>query len=137
MSSDPAFLGRGWSFPPAFTRGGADVVMVSGADDIHQSLQILLSTRLGERVMREEYGCDLFEAQFEEIDQALINRITGLVTDAVIVGEPRIELDAVSAAESDKEPGLLLVQVAYTVKSTNSRYNLVYPFYLYEATSTA
>jgi uncharacterized protein len=137
MSNDPAFLGTGWSFPPSFTRGGADVVMVSGVEDVHESLRILLSTRLGERVMREEYGCDLLQVQFEEIDQALINRITGLVTDAVIRGEPRIELDKVAVDESSSTDGLLLIQVAYTVASTNSRYNLVYPFYVYEATSVA
>ena len=137
MSSDPSFLGTGWSFPPSFAPNGADVVMVSGAEDIHQSLRILLSTRLGERVMREGYGCDLSEILFEEIDQNLINRVTGLVTDAILLGEPRITLDQVSVDESDDTQGLLLIQVTYTVRSTNSRFNMVYPFHLYEATTTA
>ncbi len=64
MSTDQPFLGTGWSFPPAFTKGGAEVEMVSGAEDIHQSLQILLSTRLGERVMQDEFGCDLHSVLF-------------------------------------------------------------------------
>jgi uncharacterized protein len=137
MFNDPAFLGTGWSFPPSFTKGGAEVVLVSGTEDIHQSLRILLSTRLGERVMREDYGCDLFEIQFEEIDQSLVNRVTGLVTDAILLGEPRIQLDQVAVDESATTEGLLLIQIAYTVRTTNSRYNMVYPFHLYEATSAA
>lgn len=135
MSSDPAFLGTGWSFPPSFSKGGADVALVSGVEDIHQSLQILLSTRLGERVMLEDYGCDLLQVQFEEIDQGLVNRVTGLISDAILLGEARINLDKITIDGSDATEGLLLIQIAYTVKSTNSRYNMVYPFHLYEAAS--
>lgn len=135
MSSEHPFLGSGWSFPPAFARGGAAVAMVEGAEDILQSLMILLSTRPGERVMHPDFGCDLSEVLFEEIDQGLINLVTGLVSDAVIYHEPRVKLDRVEVTES--EVGLLLVQVEYTVTSTNSRYNLVYPFYLHEATSSS
>lgn len=137
MTVDPAFLGIGWSFPPAFAKGGADVAMASGVEDIHQSLGLLLSTRPGERAMREDFGCDLSEAMFEEIDQSLINRITGMISDAVLHFEARVSLDAVEVTANDAEQGLLLIQVQYTVRSTNSRYNLVYPFYLYEAASMA
>ena len=134
--SEPTFLGTGWKFPPAFARGGTDVAMASGTEDIHESLRILLSTRLGERVMQEDYGCDLFEVQFEEIDQSLINRLTGLITDALIRHEPRIRLDEVSVDEDGATEGLLLIQVRYQVIGTNSRYNLVYPYHLYEAATT-
>jgi len=70
--TQPSFLGTGWSFPPTFTKGGADLIIVSGPEDIHQSLQILLSTQLGERVMREDFGCDLNVLLFEEVDQSLV-----------------------------------------------------------------
>src|SRR6476620_302056 len=93
MSIDQAFLGTGWSFPPAFTQGGADVALVSGAEDIQQSLQILLSTRLGERVMQDEFGCDLHGVLFEEIDQGLINTLNSMIADAILYHEPRITLD--------------------------------------------
>lgn len=136
MANDPAFLGTGWSFPPAFTRGGADVAMTAGVDDIHQSLRILLSTRLGERVMREDFGCDLIDMQFEEISQRLINRITSQVRDAILYHESRIKLDGVTVDDSGASSGLLHIRVSYTVRSTNSRFNLVYPFYLHEASTT-
>lgn len=130
--SDAAFLGTGWAFPPRFTAGGADVDTVSGVQDIDQSLQIILSTRLGERIMRHDFGCDLGEIMFEEINQGMVNTLTGLVTDAILYHEPRIKLERVDVSDSESVHGLLLIRLDYTVRSTNSRYNMVYPFYLYE-----
>ena len=133
MRNEPSFLGTGWSFPPSFTLGGADVDMVSGPEDIHQSLQILLSTQLGERVMQDEFGCDLTRFLFEEIDRALINSLTGLISDAILYHEPRIQLERLDVSERQTTPGMLLITLDYTVRGTNSRYNMVYPFYLNEA----
>lgn len=135
MAADQSFLGTGWSFPPAFSLGGADVETVSGVDDIYQSLQILLSTRLGERVMQDEFGCDLNNVLFEEMDQGLVNSLTSLISDAILYHEPRITLDNLDVSESEAEQGLLLISIGYTVRSTNSRYNMVYPFYINEATT--
>jgi phage baseplate assembly protein W len=139
-TSDPpfdndSFLGSGWSFPPSFARGGADVHMVSGVADIEQSLGILLSTQRGERVMQEDFGCDLSEFLFGEISQGLIGRIRSFITDAVLHFEPRINLNSVDVSESAAEAGLLVITLDYTVRATNSRYNMVYPFYLNEATT--
>ena len=108
--------------------------MVSGAEDIHQSLQILLSTRLGERVMQDEFGCDLSYVLFDEIDQSLINSLTGIITDAILYHEPRITMDQLDVSQSETQQGLLLISIEYTIRSTNSRFNMVYPFYVNEAT---
>lgn len=135
MLADSAFLGIGWHFPPTFAEGGAAVEMVAGAADIAQSLQILLATRLGERVMHEDFGCDLTMLLFEEIDQGLVNTLTGLISDAILYHEPRISLDNLDISESDAEAGLLWISLEYTIRNTNSRYNLVYPFYVNEATN--
>lgn len=132
MTADASFLGTGWSFPPTFGRGGADVRMVSGVEDIQQSLQILLSTQRGERILQDEFGCDLHHVLFEEMDQGLVNTLTSLISDAILYHEPRITLDSLDISESDSEQGLLLISIQYTVRSTNSRYNMVYPFYLNE-----
>ncbi len=133
MTADSSFLGTGWSFPPAFTRGGADVEMVSGVENIHQSLQILLSTQRGERIFQDEFGCDLNHVLFEEIDQGMVNTLTSLISDAILYHEPRIALDNLEISESETEQGLLLIRIEYTVRSTNSRFNMVYPFYINEA----
>ena len=52
MNNEPAFLGRGWSFPPSFDHTTGQIRLVEGIEDINQSLEILLSTSLGERVMQ-------------------------------------------------------------------------------------
>ena len=133
MPDGRSFLGTGWNFPPSFAHGGADIETVSGPEDIHQSLQILFATQLGERVMQDEFGCDLNGFLFEEIDQGLINSLTGMISDAILYHEPRITKDRLDIVESASEQGLLLISIDYTIKSTNSRYNMVYPFYLNEA----
>jgi phage baseplate assembly protein W len=136
MPAEPSFLGTGWSFPPTFGAGGGAVDMVSGVDDIRQSLEILLATRPGERVMQDEFGCELTAVLFEEIDQGLINALTGLIADAILYHEPRIELDRLDISEDQAAEGLLLISLDYTVRNTNARFNMVYPFYLNEATTS-
>ena len=128
-----SFLGKGWGFPPSFGQNGRDVQQVSEQEDIQQSLQILLNTAQGERLMRDYFGCDLQQFMFEEISQSLINHITTLISDAVLYYETRIALNKVDVDESDTVAGLLMITLDYTVRSTNSRFNMVYPFYLNEA----
>ena len=135
MSEDASFLGRGWSFPPRFGSAGRELHTVAGAEDIEQSLAILLSTRRGERVMQDDFGCELSDFVFEEITDGLIGRVHGVIENAILQHEPRIELNGVEVSASDDIPGLLLIAIDYTVRATNSRYNMVYPFYLNEASA--
>ena len=135
MPDDSSFLGTGWSFPPIFAAGGGDVQTVSGLEDIEQSLAILLRTRRGERVMQDDFGCELSEFLFAEISQGLIGRVRNLVADAILHHEPRISVNGIDVAESEAQDGLLLISIDYTIRATNSRYNMVYPFYLNEAAS--
>ncbi|MEC4677997.1 MAG: GPW/gp25 family protein [Nitrospirota bacterium] len=137
MAEDQGFLGQGWAFPPQFSLGGNRLTLSAGADDIRQSLQILFSTQLGERTMQDGFGADLNTVLFEEVDQALINTLTRLMSDAILYHEPRISLDRLDVSESDSQQGLLLISMDYTIRSTNSRYNMVYPFYLNEAANPA
>lgn len=132
-NTEASFLGKGWSFPPAFSQNGRDAQSVSEHQDIQQSLGILLGTARNERIMREDFGCDLQRFMFEEISQGLINTLTRLITDAVLYYETRIRLNAIEVDESTEIQGLLTIAIDYTVKSTNSRFNMVYPFYINEA----
>jgi phage baseplate assembly protein W len=133
MARENSFLGTGWSFPPTFGPGGREVQTVFGVEDIQQSLAILLATRRGERVMQDDFGCDLSEFLFGEISQGLIGRVRGVIADAILHHEPRITLDDIEVSESDARDGVLLISIAYTIRGTNSRYNMVFPFYLEEA----
>jgi len=131
MKQDGTFLGKGWGFPPTFAQGGADIEMVAGADDIHQSLRIIVSTQPGERVMQDQFGCDMHSFAFEEFDQSMRNTMRQTLSDAILYHEPRIKLEGLEIVED--EPGRLRILIDYTVRSTNSRYNMVFPFYYNEA----
>ena len=136
MIEQPPFLGSGWAYPPAFAGHGAQVATASGQEDIEQSLHILLSTIPGERVMHTRYGCELNRYLFEEVDQSLLTNLKNEITEAIIDYEPRITVDQVTIT-NDMLQGLLLIHIDYTIKATNSRYNLVFPFYINEAASNA
>ena len=129
MGASTSFLGTGWGFPPAFDNHLEQVGMLSDADDVQSSLNILLSTRPGERVMEPNYGCNLDELLFEPLTTTLKTYITDLINMSILYFEPRITLNKVDISQSDDLEGLVLIQMDYTVKSTNSRYNYVYPFY--------
>jgi uncharacterized protein len=130
--TDKSFLGTGWAFPPTFTADLCAVEMVSAEEDIKQSLQILLSTRHGERVMQPEYGCNLDVLLFEPMNTSLITFVKDLIEKAVLYHEPRIDLKKIDIVMGQVLEGLLLIELEYVIRSTNSRYNLVYPFYLKE-----
>nr|WP_129734257.1 GPW/gp25 family protein [Parabacteroides goldsteinii] len=127
-----AFLGKGWSFPPKLTEGG--VKMSTYEKDIEESLRILFSTSPGERVNRYDYGCPLRRYAFEPMNMEVTIRMRNDITRAITLFEPRITLEDVSFEERPDE-GILLIQLAYTVIRTNSRNNMVYPFYLNEGTN--
>lgn len=130
------FLGTGWSFPPTFRQRGRTLDLTSGVLDIERSLQILLSTIVGERVMQPRYGCNLERLLFEPLDTTLQTYVTDLIRTAILYYEPRIILDAVTLTPVTLE-GRLDVEISYTVATTNTRYNYVYPFYLNEGVELA
>ncbi len=132
MGQNSSFLGIGWSFPPTFNQDTGTVEMVSDEEDIVQSLEIILSTRPGERIMQPDFGCELSQFIFEEMSQGTITGIRGTISDALLYHEPRIDVEEININESEQE-GLLLIGIIYRVRTTNSRFNLVYPFYINEA----
>ncbi|MFK7787444.1 MAG: GPW/gp25 family protein [Crocinitomicaceae bacterium] len=134
---DNKFFGTGWAFPPEFTASGKDVVMVSGEEDIKQSLQILLSTSLKERMMHPDFGCDLNQFLFEEVDDRFISDLSSMVSRSLLMHEPRIQVNKVSIADVDLDNSVVQISVDYTVRTTNNRFNLVYPFYIKEASLSA
>jgi phage baseplate assembly protein W len=130
------FLGRGWAFPPSFDLASGQVEMVEGNEDIQQSLRILFSTLPGERIMVPDYGCDLRAFVFESIDETTLTHMKTIISDAILFFEPRIILDDVVFDTSAIDDGVLNISMDYTVETTNSRSNFVFPYYLTEATLT-
>ena len=130
--ADKSFLGRGWSFPPTFDRGTKQVVMLEGEDDIRSSIEILLSTELGERVLLPSFGWKRDRWLFESLTTTAATAIQKEIEDALLFFEPRIDLNSVQLLPGNRESGKVEISINYTVRSTNSRDNLVFPFYLNE-----
>jgi len=80
-------------------------------------------------VMLPGYGCNLDELIFEPLTTTLKTYMTDLISTAILYYEPRITLNSIDLSQSNDLEGLVLIMIDYTVKSTNSRYNYVYPFY--------
>ena len=132
MSDFKSFLGTGWSFPPTFSKLTGTVEILSNEADIQNSLRVLLSTRIGERLMQPNYGCNLDVMLFETINETMLTFVKDLVFTAIYYFEPRVNPINVKV-EATAEEGMVLINVEYQIRSTNSRHNLVYPFYLDEA----
>ena len=131
--SSQSFLGTGWGFPVAFNNVSGDVVLTSDVEDIYCSLEILLTTTIGERLMQPKFGCNLKDVLFEPVSTSLLSFLKGLITDAILYFEPRIRLNKISINTDHYLEGLLPIEIDFTVSATNSRYNFVYPFYINEA----
>ena len=131
MPEERSFLGKGWGFPPTFNKSSKAVEMLVDEDDIRSSLEILLSTDVGERVMQPKYGCNLHRLIFEPVDTTLQAYIKDLVKTAILYFEPRIILNDVILNPRVLE-GLIEIDIHYTVATTNTRNNYVYPFYIEE-----
>ena len=127
-----SFLGTGWSFPPSFNVQTGAVTMTSDEEDIQLSLQILLSTRRGERVMEPTYGCNLDEMVFEPVNNTFKTYIAEMIRTAILYFEARIDLKSVVVDDSNQLAGVVLIILDYTVRTTNSRYNYVFPYYITE-----
>ncbi len=129
---DSSFLGTGWSFPPTFSRYWKGVELVEAADDIRESLYIILTTNLGERVMQPNFGCGLDEFVFESVTENLKTNIKDKIKKAILFFEPRITVEAIVIDWSQKFEQCLEIDLQYIIRTTNSRTNLVFPFYLDE-----
>lgn len=136
MDITNSFLGTGWAFPPSFNNETKTVDLVSDQEDIRQSLNILLSTSLGERVMQPRYGCNLNDYLFEPLNSSVTGYIKNLVENAILYYEPRILVEKIEVTPQDSFDlieGRFTISVEYTIPETNSRFNYVFDYYKNEA----
>lgn len=130
MDESKSFLGRGLKFPLGVDPRTGKIAMVSFEEDIREAVGIIIRTWQGERVMRPGFGCDAMNYTFGSASESAVSRISGELKRSLTLQEPRIQ--DVSVVCGEDQPGTLTVNIGYTVRSTNNRYNLVYPFYLME-----
>ncbi len=129
-----SFLGTGWEFPPTFEKNAGGAHTVSEDKDIMQSLEIILNTTPGERVMRPDFGCNMQEMVFESLNETLKTYMRDTVERAILYHEPRIDLKRVNINVAQATEGVVLIEVDYVIRKTNSRQNFVFPYYINEGT---
>jgi phage baseplate assembly protein W len=125
------FLGIGWKYPVNVDKN-KKIAVSRYEEDIEESIRIILGTAKGERVMRPDFGCGIHELVFAPINTTTVSQVENTVREALTIWEPRIELDQVKASIERAAEGMLPVSIDYRVRTTNNRFNLVYPFYLKE-----
>jgi hypothetical protein len=128
-----SFLGRGWKFPLQVNAGGG-IARASGEQRIEESILLILSTSPGERVMLPGFGCGIHDLVFAPNDSSTISLVVDQVRRALVGYEPRIDVLQVSADNSPEQPNLLLIRIDYRIRDNNAMGNLVYPFFITEAT---
>lgn len=125
------FLGTGWSFPVETDRRGA-IELSTAETDVREAIRIILGTAKGERTMRPDFGCGIHDYAFATVDTTTLNLIGSTVRDALVEWEPRIEVLDVDVSTEEIDSGRLMIRVEYRIRSTNTEFNLVYPFYIRE-----
>jgi phage baseplate assembly protein W len=121
-------IGSGWAFPGQITPGGS-VRLVNGGEEIDAALRMILTTAPGERVMRPDFGCSMWEQVFAPVNPNTLGTIEQNVREAITRWEPRVELTSVTALP-EGDGSMISIEITYQVKATNDHRNLVYPFYV-------
>ncbi len=122
------FLGRGWKFPISIKNGM--IAFSEGENSIRESIMIILGTAKGERIMRPDFGCEINELAFSPNNTQTATLIAFHIKEALMKWEQRIEVLDVNAYPDAIEENKLNINIDYMIKTTNTKGNLVYPFYL-------
>jgi phage baseplate assembly protein W len=123
------FEGRGWRFPISLDDAGA-IAEAREEDKVRQSIEIILRTAPGERVMRPDFGCGIHDLVFDTVSGAMVGRVATVVASALATWEPRIDVLNINPQQDTEDPTRLLIEINYRLRSSNSRFNLVFPFYV-------
>jgi phage baseplate assembly protein W len=123
------FEGRGWQFPIRLDDAGA-ISEAREEDKVRQSIEIILRTAPGERVMRPDFGCGIHDLVFDTVSGTMVGRVASVVASALATWEPRIDVLNVNPQQDTEDPTRLLIEIHYRIRSSNSRFNLVFPFYV-------
>ena len=111
--------------------------MVEDEQDIEESLAILFGTRLGERFFHPTYGLDMHDQLFDPLSTTMLTLLEERIKIAILIFEPRIQPLDISVTSPDPNAGVLQIELEYSVRATNSRYNLVFPFYSFDSNEIA
>jgi len=129
MSNSADFIGRGIMFPMRVNQSGS-IAMTAGADDLSSAIRMVLATAPGERLMRPQFGCAIWDLLFEPINANTVGLMAFAVREALGQWEPRVDVIDVDVIPDETTDGRVHIEIDYRVKTTNDRRNLVFPFYV-------
>ncbi len=124
------FLGVGWQFPVELDANKQRFALAEYEESVRQSILIILNTAKGERVMRPDFGCSLHELVFAPNNAATQGLAGSYVEEALLLWEPRIKVLDVTVDPGGEHGEVLNINIEYWVRTTDNRFNMVYPFYL-------
>jgi phage baseplate assembly protein W len=122
-------LGKGWAFPVSADIQGS-VKFSQYEKSIEESIRIILNTTPGERLMRPDFGCLINEMVFSPNTPQSITLAEHYVREAIIRWEPRVILKEVLGEPDPDNPAMVNIHIHYEIRSVNTFFNMVYPFYL-------
>jgi uncharacterized protein len=123
------FIGAGWAFP-LHTDSSGGFALATGPLEIEQAIRLILGTAPGERPMRPEFGCGIHDLVFDPINEATMGIVRFEVASSLERWEPRIDVTDVVVTSLPEDDTVLLIDVRYSVSTTNNPRNLVFPFYV-------
>jgi len=129
MSDAADFVGRGMAWPLAVDHTGS-IATSAGEDGIASAMRMILSTAPGERMMRPQFGCKIWNLLFEPINANTMGLMAEAVREAMSRWEPRVIIDDVRVEPDTGAIGKVVIHIEYTNKTTNDARNLVFPFYV-------
>lgn len=127
--ADKAFLGMGMKFPPQINPATGRFVVSTNEESVKESIYLILMTQKSERFLRPEFGSDLMSYTFMDINLTSVSILKRNITDQLLSQEPRIG-DITIETDSTTKPGCLILNIGYTIIESNTRDNLVFPFYV-------
>ena len=122
-------LGKGWAFPVGIDVHG-NVATSSYEKSIEESIRIILSTTPGERVMHPDFGCKINEIIFFPNSSRTLSLAIHYIEEAIVKWEPRVILKSVTGVPDADDPVKININIDYEIRSVNTFFNMVYPFYL-------
>jgi hypothetical protein len=123
------FIGRGWAFPLRTDATGG-IALVSREREVEEAIRLIIGTSPGERPMRPEFGCRIHDYVFASADGTTASAIAAEVKSALRRWEPRIDVDDVVVSFDARDAAVLYIDIRYSIRQTNDRRNLVFPFYV-------
>jgi len=129
-------VGRGWAFPPRWDVRSEDeatsveLETTAGAEHVEEALVIILRTLVGSRVMRPRFGAGVDRYVFEPRTPEVCYRLADDVRRALMVGEPRVIIDSVTAVPAGAADERIDVSIEYRIDRHRRPESLVVPFFM-------